>query len=117
VTKYDAAVVSYLMSQKSRVYAEVPVEVKPFVSAMWGTLVALFNYALPVMSEAFFAALEDEIGDNLANVLVGIVENANPAVVTPAPVVPDPAAAVSAPAPSVAPVVSAATVIGGSPVV
>lgn len=86
VAKYDAAVVAYLISQKSRVYADVPALVKPFIAAEWSTLVALINYSTPVIAEAFFAAMEDAIGNSLTEFAAGLVEDAVGAVAAPAPV-------------------------------
>jgi hypothetical protein len=110
VAKYDAAVVAYLISQKSRVYNDVPALVKPFVAAEWSTLVALINYSTPVIAEAFFAAMEDAIGNQLTQLATGLVEDAvgavapvaapvaaNPAIV--APSAPFPLAGPAAPAP------------------
>jgi hypothetical protein len=83
VAKYDAAVVAYLISQKSRVYNDVPALVKPFIAAEWSTLVALINYSTPVIAEAFFAAMEDAIGNGLTQLATGLVEDAVGAAVAP----------------------------------
>jgi hypothetical protein len=109
VAKYDAAVVAYLISQKSRVYNDVPALVKPFIAAEWSTLVALINYSTPVIAEAFFAAMEDAIGNGLTQLVTGLVEDAVGAAVAPlAPV----AAPVVTPAP--APVAPAGLAVAGA---
>jgi hypothetical protein len=109
VAQYDAAVVAYLISQKSRVYNDVPALVKPFIAAEWSTLVALINYSTPVIAEAFFAAMEDAIGNGLTQLATGLVEDAVGAAVAPlAPV----AAPVVAPAP--APVAPAGLSVAGA---
>lgn len=109
VAKYDAAVVAYLISQKSRVYNDVPALVKPFVAAEWSTLVALINYSTPVIAEAFFAAMEDAIGNGLTELSVGLVEDAVSAVaVVPAPVAANPVVvAPAAPLPLASPATAA----------
>jgi hypothetical protein len=86
VANYDAAVVAYLISQKTRVYNDVPALVKPFIAAEWSTLVALINYSTPVIAEAFFAAMEDAIGNQLAELATGLVEDAIGVITAPAPV-------------------------------
>jgi hypothetical protein len=109
VAKYDAAVVAYLISQKTRVYNDVPALVKPFVAAEWSTLVALINYSTPVIAEAFFAALEDAIGNASTELLTGLIEDAAGAAIAPAAPV---AAAVVTPAPAP---VSAPAIPGAGP--
>jgi hypothetical protein len=111
VAKYDAAVVAYLVSQKTRVYNDVPALVKPFVAAEWSTLVALINYSTPVIAEAFFAAMEDAIGNGLTQLATGLVEDAAGATIAPAAPV---AAAVVTPAP--APVAAAVVTPAPAPV-
>jgi hypothetical protein len=107
VAKYDAAVVAYLISQKSRVYNDVPALVKPFIAAEWSTLVALINYSIPVIAEAFFAAMEDAIGNGLTQLATGLVEDAVGAAI--APLAPVAAAVVTlAPAPASAPAIPGA---------
>ena len=98
VAKYDAAVVAYLIAQKSRVYNDVPALVKPFIAAEWSTLVALINYSTPVIAEAFFAAMEDAIGNGLTQLATGFVEDAVGAAVAPLAPVAAPVVAL-APAP------------------
>jgi hypothetical protein len=100
--------VAYLISQKTRVYNDVPALVKPFIAAEWSTLVALINYSTPVIAEAFFAAMEDAIGNGLTQLATGLVEDAVGAGVAPAAPV---AAAVVTPAP--APVSAPATPVAG----
>ena len=113
VAKYDAAVVAYLIAQKSRVYNDVPALVKPFIAAEWSTLVALINYSTPVIAEAFFAAMEDTLGDGLTQLATGLVEDAVGVVAPASPVVTPPPVVVTPPAPvSVAGVVAAPTVGG-----
>lgn len=109
VANYDAAVVAYLISQKSRVYNDVPALVKPFIAAEWSTLVALINYSTPVIAEAFFAAMEDAIGNGLTQLATGLVEDAVGAAIAPAAPV---AAPVVAPAP--APVAPAGLSVAGA---
>jgi hypothetical protein len=114
VAKYDAAVVAYLIAQKSRVYNDVPALVKPFIAAEWSTLVALINYSTPVIAEAFFAAMEDAIGNGLTQLAIGLVEDAVGATAAPAAPV---ATTVVAPAPApVAPAgLSIASTVAAAP--
>jgi hypothetical protein len=109
VANYDAAVVAYLISQKTRVYNDVPALVKPFVAAEWSTLVALINYSTPVIAEAFFAAMEDAIGNGLTQLAIGLVEDAVGTTAAPAAPV---ATNVVAPAP--APVAPAGLSVAGA---